>query len=155
MPAEPLRLFAYRFFSLFALMSLCCAALLVLRETAGFPRGITAICRLQALHALPGGQNLGGPRSGPVIEQPARAAILTGASAAAITDPTAAALTLRAALPDLTALIATERALLGVWLDHIAESSARRMRRGHCLDASGATKCDAVPHPPSRDRRHR
>jgi AcrR family transcriptional regulator len=50
------------------------------------------------------------------------AAILTDASTAAITGPAAAAVTLRAALPDLTALTATERALLGDWLDRIAES---------------------------------
>jgi AcrR family transcriptional regulator len=48
--------------------------------------------------------------------------ILTGASTAAITVPAAAAVTLRAALPDLTALTAAERALLGDWLDRIAES---------------------------------
>ncbi len=48
--------------------------------------------------------------------------------AAILTDPTApiagsaaAAVTLRAALPDLTALTAAERALLGDWLDRIAE----------------------------------
>jgi AcrR family transcriptional regulator len=50
------------------------------------------------------------------------ATILTDASTAAITGPAAAAVTLRAALPDLTALTATERALLGDWLDRIAES---------------------------------
>ena len=50
------------------------------------------------------------------------AAILTDASAAAITGPAAAAVTLRAALPVLTALTAAERALLGDWLDRIAES---------------------------------
>jgi AcrR family transcriptional regulator len=48
--------------------------------------------------------------------------ILTGASTAAITGPVAAAVTLRAALPDLAALTAAERALLGDWLDRIAES---------------------------------
>jgi len=52
------------------------------------------------------------------------AAILTGASTA-ITGPAAAAVTLRAAIPDLTALTAAERALLADWLDRIAESSAR------------------------------
>ncbi len=50
------------------------------------------------------------------------AAILTDASTAAITGPAAAAVTLRAALPGLTALTAAERALLGDWLDRIAES---------------------------------
>jgi len=50
------------------------------------------------------------------------ATILTNASIAAITDPAAAAVTLRAALPDLTTLTAAERALLGDWLDRIAES---------------------------------
>ena len=50
------------------------------------------------------------------------ATILTDASTAAITGPAAAAVTLRAALPDLTALSAAERALLGDWLDRIAES---------------------------------
>ena len=50
------------------------------------------------------------------------ATILTGASTAASTGPAAAAVTLRATLPDLTALTAAERALLGDWLDRIAES---------------------------------
>lgn len=50
------------------------------------------------------------------------ATILTDASTAAIPGPAAAAVTLRAALPDLTALTAAERALLGDWLDRIAES---------------------------------
>jgi AcrR family transcriptional regulator len=50
------------------------------------------------------------------------AAILTDASTAAITGPAAAAVTLRAALPGLTTLTAAERALLGDWLDRIAES---------------------------------
>ena len=48
------------------------------------------------------------------------AAILTDASTA-ITGPATAAVTLRAALPGLTALTAAERALLGDWLDRIAE----------------------------------
>jgi len=51
-----------------------------------------------------------------------RAAILTDASTAAIRGPAAAAVTLRAALPDLTALTPAERALLGDWLDRIAGS---------------------------------
>ena len=50
------------------------------------------------------------------------ATILTGASTAASTGPAAAAVTLRATLPDLTALTAAERALLGDWLDRIAKS---------------------------------
>jgi hypothetical protein len=50
------------------------------------------------------------------------ATILTDASTTASTGPAAAAVTLRAALPDLTALTAAERALLGDWLDRIAES---------------------------------
>ena len=50
------------------------------------------------------------------------AAILTDAGAAAIAGPAAAAVTLRVALPDLTALTTAERALLGDWLDRIAES---------------------------------
>jgi AcrR family transcriptional regulator len=50
------------------------------------------------------------------------AIILTDASTAAITGPAAAAVTLRAALPGLTALTTAERALLGDWLDRIAES---------------------------------
>jgi hypothetical protein len=50
------------------------------------------------------------------------ATILTDASAAAITGPAAAAVTLRATLPDLTALTAAERVLLGEWLDRIAKS---------------------------------
>jgi len=52
------------------------------------------------------------------------AGILTGAeasaSAAASPGPVAAAVTLRAALPGVTALTAAERALLGDWLDRIA-----------------------------------
>jgi AcrR family transcriptional regulator len=50
------------------------------------------------------------------------ATILTDASTAAITGPGAAAVTLRAALPDLAALTAAERTLLGDWLDRIAGS---------------------------------
>ena len=51
------------------------------------------------------------------------ATILTDAStAAAITGPAAAAVTLHAALPGLAALTQAERALLGDWLDRIAES---------------------------------
>jgi hypothetical protein len=50
------------------------------------------------------------------------AAILVGHPAAAITGPAAAAVTLHATLPDLTALTPAERALLGDWLDRIAES---------------------------------
>jgi AcrR family transcriptional regulator len=50
-----------------------------------------------------------------------RAAILTDPSPAT-TGPAAAAVTLRAALPDLTALTPAERALLADWLDRIAES---------------------------------
>ena len=54
------------------------------------------------------------------------ATILTDASTAtastATTGPAPAAVTLRAALPGLTALTAAERALLGDWLDRIAES---------------------------------
>ena len=50
------------------------------------------------------------------------AAILTDASMAAIPGPAAAAVTLRAALPGLTALTPAERALLSDWLDRIAGS---------------------------------
>ncbi len=50
------------------------------------------------------------------------AAILTDAGTAASTGPAAAAVTLRAALADLTALTVAERALLGDWLDRIADS---------------------------------
>jgi AcrR family transcriptional regulator len=50
------------------------------------------------------------------------ATILTDQGTAIITGPAAAAVTLRATLPDLTALTAAERALLGDWLDRIAES---------------------------------
>jgi AcrR family transcriptional regulator len=50
------------------------------------------------------------------------AAILADASTAAIPGPAAAAVTLRAALPDLTALTPAERALLSDWLDRIAGS---------------------------------
>ncbi len=51
------------------------------------------------------------------------AAILTDSASPAIPGPAAAAVTLRAALPGLTALTPAERALLGDWLDRIAESS--------------------------------
>jgi AcrR family transcriptional regulator len=54
------------------------------------------------------------------------AAILTDPSAAAIPGPAAAAVTLRAALPDLSVLTAAERGLLGDWLDRIAECRPRR-----------------------------
>ena len=50
------------------------------------------------------------------------AAILVDRSAAAIEGPAAAAVTLRAALPDLEVLTLAERALLGDWLDRIAET---------------------------------
>jgi AcrR family transcriptional regulator len=50
------------------------------------------------------------------------AAILVGKATAAVTGPAAAAVTLRAALPGLKALTTAERALLGDWLDRIAES---------------------------------
>jgi AcrR family transcriptional regulator len=75
------------------------------------------------------------------------AAILTDASAEVSTDastevspgastgPAAAAVTLRAALPGLTALTAAERALLGDWLDRIAES--RRTARPAALAEDG------------------
>jgi len=52
-------------------------------------------------------------------------AILTDPGSAASTGPAAAAVTLRAALPELTALTAAERTLLGDWLDRIA--GARRL----------------------------
>ncbi|HEY1916744.1 MAG TPA: TetR/AcrR family transcriptional regulator [Streptosporangiaceae bacterium] len=58
-------------------------------------------------------------------------------SSAAITNPATAAVTLRAALPDLTALTATERALLGDWLDRIADSQHAR----------GARQRSAPPRP--------
>jgi AcrR family transcriptional regulator len=51
------------------------------------------------------------------------ATILTDA-AAAVTGPAAVAVTLRAALPGLTALTPAERALLGDWLDRIAGSQS-------------------------------
>jgi AcrR family transcriptional regulator len=50
------------------------------------------------------------------------AVILVDRSAAAIDGPAAAAVTLRAALPDLEVLTPAERALLGDWLDRIAET---------------------------------
>jgi AcrR family transcriptional regulator len=50
------------------------------------------------------------------------ATILTGGSTAAVAGPATAAVTLRAALPDLTALTTAERGLLGDWLDRIADS---------------------------------
>jgi AcrR family transcriptional regulator len=50
------------------------------------------------------------------------AAILSDPPAAARPGPAAAAVTLRAAVGDLTALTAAERTLLGDWLDRIAES---------------------------------
>ena len=49
------------------------------------------------------------------------AAILTDPSTT-VTGPAAAAVTLRAALPDLTALTPAERTLLADWLDRIAGS---------------------------------
>jgi AcrR family transcriptional regulator len=49
------------------------------------------------------------------------AAILAGESTA-VPGPAAAAVTLRAALPDLKALTPAERALLGDWLDRITKS---------------------------------
>jgi AcrR family transcriptional regulator len=52
------------------------------------------------------------------------AAILTDAGPAAVTGPATAAVTLRAALPDLTALTPAERTLLGDWLDRIAAPPA-------------------------------
>src|ERR1700761_1660074 len=50
------------------------------------------------------------------------AAILVEARAAAVASPAAAAVTLRAALPELGPLSGAERALLGEWLDRIAGS---------------------------------
>ena len=50
------------------------------------------------------------------------AAILAGESTAAVASPAAAAVTLHAALPDLSALTPAERALLSDWLDRIAGS---------------------------------
>jgi hypothetical protein len=48
------------------------------------------------------------------------AAILVGPGTAAVAGPAAAAVTLRAALPDLEALTPAERTLLADWLDRIA-----------------------------------
>jgi AcrR family transcriptional regulator len=50
------------------------------------------------------------------------ATILTDQAAATAPSPAAAAVTLRAALPDVTSLTAAERALLADWLDRIAGS---------------------------------
>ena len=50
------------------------------------------------------------------------AAILVQGRGAAVASPAAAAVTLRAALPDLGTLTAAERVLLGEWLDRIASS---------------------------------
>ncbi|HEY6499804.1 MAG TPA: TetR/AcrR family transcriptional regulator [Streptosporangiaceae bacterium] len=50
------------------------------------------------------------------------AAILVQDRGAAVASPAAAAVTLRAALPDLGTLTAAERVLLGEWLDRIASS---------------------------------
>jgi hypothetical protein len=50
------------------------------------------------------------------------ATILVGDSAAPVASPATAAVTLHAALPDLMALTAAERGLLGDWLDRIAGS---------------------------------
>lgn len=50
------------------------------------------------------------------------AAILTSKTTIAVPGPAAAAVTLRAALPDLQALTPAERVLLGDWLDRITES---------------------------------
>jgi hypothetical protein len=49
------------------------------------------------------------------------AAILVDDEAVVVPGPAAAAVTLRAALPELSALTAGERTLLGEWLDRIAE----------------------------------
>jgi AcrR family transcriptional regulator len=49
------------------------------------------------------------------------AAILVDDEAVVVPGPAVAAVTLRAALPELSALSAGERALLGEWLDRIAE----------------------------------
>jgi len=66
---------------------------------------------------------------------------------AASTGPAAAAVTLRAALPDLTALTAAERALLGDWLDRIAESQRvpgeNRAFQG-CGVRSGGPSCQRL-----------
>jgi hypothetical protein len=74
------------------------------------------------------------------------AAILTDASTAAVPGPAAAAVTLRAALPDLPALTPAERALLSDWLDRIAVSHHApgrdrdgRCRMRHIADASGTS----------------
>jgi hypothetical protein len=54
------------------------------------------------------------------------AAILVDRSTTAVTGPAAAAVTLRAALPDLTTVLtAAERALLSDWLDRVAQSKRR------------------------------
>ncbi|BBH68410.1 TetR family transcriptional regulator [Actinoplanes sp. OR16] len=53
------------------------------------------------------------------------ATMLTGAPATEQPGPAAAAVTLRAALPDVTALSPTEKALLADWLDRIADQTAR------------------------------
>jgi AcrR family transcriptional regulator len=50
------------------------------------------------------------------------ATILTGARPAEPTTPAVAAVTLRAALPDVTALTSSETALLADWLDRIADA---------------------------------
>ena len=52
------------------------------------------------------------------------AAILVDTEDAVLPGPEVAAVTLRAALPELSALSAGERVLLGEWLDRIAESPA-------------------------------
>jgi AcrR family transcriptional regulator len=55
-----------------------------------------------------------------------RTTILTDTPADGVAGPAAAAVTLRAALPGLTALTPAERALLGDWLDRITEAQECR-----------------------------
>jgi hypothetical protein len=59
---------------------------------------------------------------GDALEQVLDGGAVEGTRGAGDDDHAAAAVTLRAALPDLTALTAAERALLGDWLDRIADT---------------------------------
>jgi hypothetical protein len=60
------------------------------------------------------------PRLSPTAREAVIAAITTDAPAAAVPGPVAAAVTLRAVLPQTDALTAPERGLMQEWLDRIA-----------------------------------
>jgi AcrR family transcriptional regulator len=66
------------------------------------------------------------PQLSPTAREAVIAAITTDAPAAAVPGPVAAAVTLRAVLPQTDALTAPERGLMQEWLDRIAASSDSR-----------------------------